>query len=93
MDEICLGSAVVNEILMRAVVEAAAFFELASDQEVDPDSAVKQLEGIGHLLQQLGPDERSELVAFVTREAERATSEDYREFLWSFADAFGLRDA
>ena len=77
---------------MRAVVEAAAFFELASDQEVDPDSAVKQLEGIGHLLQQLSPDERFELVTFVTRE-ERATPENYRESLWTFFDAFGLRDA
>jgi hypothetical protein len=54
----------VNEILMRAVVEAAAFLELSPDEVLDPDLAVKELESMAHLLGQLSEREKRQLVAF-----------------------------
>jgi hypothetical protein len=56
----------VNEILMRAVVEAAAFLELSPDDVLDPDIAVTQAE------------------------ADRVSSDDYRDFLRQFPEAMGL---
>ena len=79
-----------NEWLMRAVVQAAAFFELVSDDTLDPDVAVKELESITFLLNHLRPEEKQELVAFVQREAESARLPDYREFLLAFPEATGL---
>ena len=75
---------------MRIVVETAAWFEFVSDDVLDPDTAVKQLEAIAFQLQQLGPGERRELVAFVEREAAAANSVDYQAFLRAFPDALGL---
>ena len=58
-----------NEILMRVVVEAAAFLELAADDVLDPDVAVKQLESMAYLLGQLNESEKRQLVAFTQAEA------------------------
>src|SRR3954468_20106858 len=76
----------VNEILMRAVVEAAAFLELAGDDVVDPDIAVKELESMAYLLGQLNESEKRELVAFTEAEAGRTVSADYWEFLRQFPE-------
>jgi hypothetical protein len=80
----------VNEILMRAVVEAAAFFELSSDEVVDSDAAVKQLESMDALLRRLSAGEKRELVAFAEAEADRVSSDEYGEFLRHFTEAVGL---
>ena len=47
--------------LARSVIEAARFFELTSDDLVDPDTAVKALEGIAHELGRIDDAERSAL--------------------------------
>jgi hypothetical protein len=80
----------VNEILMRAVVEAAAFRELAADDVLDPDVAVKELESIAFRLGQLNDSDKRQLVAFTQAEADRASSTEYREFLRQFPEAMGL---
>jgi hypothetical protein len=79
-----------NEILMRAVVEAAAFLELAADDVLDPDIAVKELESMAQLLGELDQSEKKELVAFTQAEAARRSSHEYREFLRRFPEAMGL---
>ena len=56
---------------MRALLYAALFFEDSSDDECDPDLAVKQLEHIAWCLSQLTPDEAEEFRAFALREAVR----------------------
>lgn len=61
----------VNEHLMRALLYAALFFEDSSDDECDPDLAVKQLEHIASCVSELTPDEVEEFRAFALREAER----------------------
>jgi hypothetical protein len=80
----------VNEILMRAVVEACAFLELSSDDVLDSDAAVTQLESMAYLLGQLSDSEKREVVVFTRSEAERVSSETYREFLRQFPQAMGL---
>jgi hypothetical protein len=76
-----------NEILMRALLQAAAFFELSSDEVLDPDAAVAALEDIAYLLRQLSAAEKKTLIAFVRAEAEAAESPAYRSFLHDFPEA------
>jgi hypothetical protein len=80
----------VNEILMRALVEAAAFLELSPDELLDPDIAVKELESMASLLGQLSENEKRELAAFTRAEADRVSSGEYRDFLRQFPEAMGL---
>jgi hypothetical protein len=80
----------VNEILMRAVVEAAACLELSPDEVLDPDLAVKELESMAYLLGQLTESEKRQLVAFTRAEADRVSSDDYRAFLRRFPEHIGL---
>jgi len=60
---------------MRAVVEAAAFRELARDV-LDGDVAVEELESIAYLLAQLNESQKRQLVALIQAEAGRASSMD-----------------
>jgi hypothetical protein len=78
-----------NEILMRAVVEAAAFLELAADDVLDPDVAVRELESMAYRLVQLNERAKRQLVAFTQAEADCASSVKYREFLRQFPEAMG----
>lgn len=61
-----------NEILMRALLQTAAFLELSSDEVVDPNAALAALEDIAYLLRQLSAAEKETLIAFVRAEAEAA---------------------
>lgn len=79
-----------NEILARALLDAAAFFELSPDEVLDPDIAVKQLESMAAALGQLSESDKRQLVAFTQAEADRVSSDDYRDFLWQFPQAMGL---
>ena len=79
-----------NEWLMRAVVQLAAFFELVPDEVLDPDLALKELENLSFLLSHLRPEEKQEFVEFVLREAESARLPDYRDFLLGFPEWSGL---
>jgi hypothetical protein len=55
---------------MHALLYAALFLGTCSDDECDPDLAVKQLESIGWELHQLTPEEQEQFRAFARREAE-----------------------
>jgi hypothetical protein len=77
---------------MRIVLRTAAFLELCGDDVLDPDVAVKQLESIAAELQGLDSEARDELIELALREAEAAYDPAQRDFLLSFADAFGLRE-
>jgi hypothetical protein len=82
----------VNETLMRVVLEMVAWFEFVSDDVLDPDIAVKEMETVVFLLGQLNQEERREFVAFIEREADATTTDDYRAFLRSLPEAIGLED-
>lgn len=82
-----------NRTLMRALLDAATFFELADDETLDPDSAVEQMEQMAVTLVGLSPDERAGLLRFaaeVAEEARRAGDEERAEFLENFGESFGL---
>lgn len=85
-----------NPILMKAIIDLAAFLELSDDDTVDPDAAVQQLEELVAALSQLTIPEREELVAYVDEliqdQQEQAGSKEYIDFLLSFPESFGLRD-
>jgi hypothetical protein len=54
----------VNEHLMRALIYAALFFETSSEDECEPDLAVKQLEAIAAELQRMTTSEQDECRRF-----------------------------
>jgi len=86
----------VNKILLRALVECAAFAELSGEDVIDPDAAVALMEQLATLLGELEPRDRVEFIAFVEALAasERAASgeNERARFLAGLPEAFGLGD-
>jgi hypothetical protein len=82
----------VSDVLMRVVVQTAAFFELCDEDVLDLQIAVKQLEWISWELRRLDSQERDALIAFVDAEAQATGDPRYRRFLLEFPVAFGLRE-
>jgi hypothetical protein len=54
---------------MEAVLDGAVFFETSSDEQCDPDLAVKQLELLAWSLRQLSAQEQEQFRAFADRTA------------------------
>jgi hypothetical protein len=71
---------------MRAVLWAAVFFEASSDDECDPDVAVKQLEQIAFELRQLSREEQLAFRDFARREAQRDPSSEVRTLIGGVVD-------
>lgn len=85
-----------NSTLMRAVVEAVVFAGLSSDDVIQQDAAVAQLEQLGSILKDLPQAERSAFVKYVRTMAtaeERDSGRSPRvEFLFSIPENLGLTD-
>jgi hypothetical protein len=79
---------------MVIALESAAFWELAGDDLVDPDTATEQAEGIVSILQDLTADEKAELATFALEYAETEESSggtrERASFFRAFPKAFGL---
>ncbi|WP_342669416.1 hypothetical protein, partial [Streptomyces katrae] len=56
--------------LAEALVGALWFIEGSEDEQMDPDDAVKVLEGVAHLFSQLSADQRQELIDLLRAMAE-----------------------
>ncbi|GAB3449787.1 hypothetical protein [Actinophytocola sediminis] len=56
--------------LVRAIVEALMFLEHAGDDEIDPDAAVRGVEGISHELSAMSDADRAEFRLVLARIAE-----------------------
>jgi hypothetical protein len=82
----------VNEHLMDAVLWAAVFFESSSDEECDPDLAVKQLEQMRFALTQLSADEREEFLAYARAVAEHEPRDDIAALVSQIAVALTTTD-
>lgn len=82
--------------LTRALAEALAdvlwFIESSEDEQMDPDDAVKVLEGFAHLVSKLSNDQRNELIDLLGTMAEAESDPARREFLAGFPEGFGLLD-
>jgi len=55
---------------MNAILYAALFFETSTEEECDPDLAVKQLEGIAWSLRQLSSAEQDQFRDYARRVAD-----------------------
>ncbi|MFH9264886.1 hypothetical protein ACH4KN_11580 [Streptomyces sp. NPDC017546] len=78
--------------LAAALVDVLWFIEGSEDEQVDPDDAVKVLEGVAHLVSKLSSDQRSELIGLLGTMAEAESDPARREFLEGFPEGFGLVD-
>ena len=78
--------------LAEAVIYLMAFLELADEDTIDPDSAVRAMENANHDLLRLSREQREALAAHAERLAERESRPEMAEFLRAFAEAGGLLD-
>lgn len=81
--------------LVEAILAASAFLEQGSDDEVDPDWAVKTLESMAHHVGQVPQAELPELLAVfdaVAVEAEQAGRAGWAQFVRTQPFSFGLTD-
>ncbi|MFJ6946134.1 hypothetical protein ACISU4_16040 [Streptomyces wuyuanensis] len=76
--------------LAEALVDVLWFVEGCEDEQMDPDDAVKILEGAGHLMTQLSSDQRSEFIDLLGSMAVKETDPSRRAFLEGFPEGFGL---
>src|SRR5690349_12008728 len=88
------ASAHLNRVLVEAVAFLAAFLEVSDDQTVEPDAAVKQMENLGGILQQLTQLERVQLLRYIDELAARYQQdpgyEEFVRFLRFFGAGFAL---
>ncbi|MFE0453855.1 hypothetical protein ACFW2D_21730 [Streptomyces sp. NPDC058914] len=59
---------------------------------MDPDDAVKVLEGVAHVVSTLSNDQQQELIALTGEMAAAETKPARRKFLEEFPEGFGLID-
>lgn len=78
--------------LAEALVDVLRFIDGSEDEQVDPDDAVKVLEGVAHVVSTLPGDQRRELIDLVSEMTAAETDPARREFLAEFPESFGLID-
>ncbi|WP_405901835.1 hypothetical protein OG696_40940 [Streptomyces sp. NBC_00656] len=78
--------------LAAALFDVLWFIEGSDDEQMDPDDAVKILEGVGHLVIKLSNDQRSELIGLLGTMAKAESDPARRAFLEGFPEGLGLLD-
>ncbi|GAA2425440.1 hypothetical protein [Streptomyces glaucus] len=76
--------------LAEALVDLAWFVESADDEHMDPDDAVKALEGVAAVVDRLSDSQRAEFQQLIEAMTAAETDPGRREFLEEFPDGFGL---
>ncbi|MEU8773493.1 hypothetical protein [Streptomyces sp. NPDC048606] len=76
--------------LAEALVDVLWFIEGSEDEQMDPDEAVKVLEGVAHLVGRLSDVQQGELIGLLGTMAEAESDPARREFLEGFPEGFGL---
>ena len=79
--------------LANAIIEAAAFIELSSDEIIDPDSAVSILETIISEFQSLNDEERGAISRSLREKLSTCKNEERRKFLEEFLVNFDIAEA
>ncbi|WP_317987159.1 hypothetical protein [Streptomyces kanamyceticus] len=72
------------------MVDVLWFVEGCEDDQMDPDGAVKVLDGVAFLVTQLTSDQRSEFSDLLAAMAAEEADPSRREFLEGFPEGFGL---
>jgi hypothetical protein len=78
--------------LAEALVDVLWFVDGCEDEQMEPDDAVKVLEGVAYLVSPLSSDQRSDFIDLLGTMAEDETNPSRREFLESFPEDFGLTE-
>ncbi|MYR41831.1 hypothetical protein GTW67_07300 [Streptomyces sp. SID5910] len=78
--------------LAETLVDVLWFIEGSEDEQIDPDDAVKVLEGVAHRVTSLSDAQRHELAMLVGEMAAAETDPSRRQFLKQFPEGFGLVD-
>lgn len=76
--------------LAEALVDVLWFVEGCEDEQMDPDDAVKVLEGVAALVSHLSDDQRSEFMDLLGSMASQEDDPSRRDFLLGFPEGFGL---
>ncbi|MFJ7264949.1 hypothetical protein ACIQV2_32875 [Streptomyces globosus] len=76
--------------LTEALVDMAWFIDGADDEQMDPDDAVKAMEGMAARLKHMSSDQRRDLLDVLGGMAEAEADPARREFLEAFPQDFGL---
>ncbi|MEV5762559.1 hypothetical protein AB0L61_38055 [Streptomyces tendae] len=76
--------------LTQALVDVLWFVEGSDDERMDPDDAVKVMEGVAHVVSKLLGEQRNELIELLGEMAEAESDPARREFLEGFPEGFGL---
>jgi hypothetical protein len=74
--------------LAKALIETAAFLEFSSDDSVNPDDAVRELEGIAHTLHSASPEEVVAIREALREMVDASQTDVAREAARKFSDAF-----
>jgi hypothetical protein len=79
-----------TQALTEALVDLVWFIEGADDDHMDPDDAVKALEGVAVVVDRMSDGQRAELQELIETLAAAETDHRRREFLEAFPEGFGL---
>lgn len=74
--------------LAKALVETAAFLEFSDDHSVNPDDAVRELEGIAYTLHSASPEEVAAIRQALREMVDQTQTEAARAAARRFSDAF-----
>ena len=78
--------------LAETLVNVLWFIDGSEDEQMDPDDAVKVLEGVAHLVSKLSSDQRNELIGPLGTMAEAESDPARRQFLEGLSEGFGILD-
>ncbi|MFI7316731.1 hypothetical protein [Streptomyces venezuelae] len=76
--------------LAEVLVDVLWFVDGCEDDQMDPDGAVKVLEGVAHRVTQLSSDQRIEFIELLDSMAAEEADPSRRAFLEGFPEWFGL---
>lgn len=74
--------------LAKALIETAAFLEFSGEDTINPDDAVRELEGIAHTLHAASPEEITAIREALKEMVEASQTESSRAAARRFSDAF-----
>ncbi|MGW0665138.1 hypothetical protein [Streptodolium elevatio] len=78
--------------LAEALIDVVWFVESCDDEQMNPDDAVKVLEGVAYRLGRFSVDQRDEFLGMVAVMAETEPDAERRAFIQGLPDGLGLRD-
>ena len=83
-----------KQVLIKAIVNWAAFLEFSDEESLNPDTAVNQMENLAATLEGLTQEERREFLDYLKELAvasqRSGADKEYVDFLSGFGESFGL---